>query len=205
MTEEKKPLPFFVGEHVALDFLNSIAEPKSTEYDWLESGADMVDWLAQADLISAEQQDLLLTKESPAALEQTAKELRVFREDLREFIQTLMQSPQRAATHSMMATLNNQLQLIRRRSYITWDQRPNSEPTLHHDSIVDRASDILPMLSLACAQLLSDSHLPYIKQCNGPTCTMVFLDTTKNHKRRWCTMELCGNRAKVAAYRSRDK
>ncbi|NEJ40784.1 CGNR zinc finger domain-containing protein, partial [Rhizobium ruizarguesonis] len=36
-------------------------------------------------------------------------------------------------------------------------------------------------------------------------CTLFFLDTTKSHRRRWCSMALCGNRMKVAAFRSRKQ
>jgi len=44
-----------------------------------------------------------------------------------------------------------------------------------------------------------------VKNCEGPTCTMLFLDTTKGHARRWCTMAVCGNRAKQASHRARAK
>ncbi|MEL6323421.1 MAG: CGNR zinc finger domain-containing protein, partial [Pseudomonadota bacterium] len=39
----------------------------------------------------------------------------------------------------------------------------------------------------------------------GPTCTLYFHDVSKNHKRRWCSMDICGNRAKAAAHRKARK
>jgi predicted RNA-binding Zn ribbon-like protein len=42
-----------------------------------------------------------------------------------------------------------------------------------------------------------------IRACEGSACTILFLDRTKAHARRWCSMAICGNRAKVAAYRAR--
>lgn len=42
-----------------------------------------------------------------------------------------------------------------------------------------------------------------LKHCSSPTCSMVFYDAGKNNTRRWCTMSICGNRDKVARFRSR--
>ncbi|WP_428243533.1 CGNR zinc finger domain-containing protein [Gynuella sp.] len=45
--------------------------------------------------------------------------------------------------------------------------------------------------------------MKYVRQYEAHDCTLVFLDTTKSHRRRWCSVVLCGNRMKVAAFRSR--
>jgi predicted RNA-binding Zn ribbon-like protein len=44
-----------------------------------------------------------------------------------------------------------------------------------------------------------------IRQCQGPTCAILFVDTSRKNDRRWCSMSACGNRAKVAAFRGREK
>jgi predicted RNA-binding Zn ribbon-like protein len=44
-----------------------------------------------------------------------------------------------------------------------------------------------------------------VKQCAGPGCTLWFLDRTKAHARRFCSAAACGNRAKVAAFRERQR
>jgi predicted RNA-binding Zn ribbon-like protein len=44
-----------------------------------------------------------------------------------------------------------------------------------------------------------------VKACEGPACTLLFVDHTRSHARRWCSMAICGNRAKQAAHRSRQK
>jgi len=63
---------------------------------------------------------------------------------------------------------------------------------------------LLP-IAQAMAGLLCDEDFTLVKNCEGPTCTMLFLDTTKGHARRWCTMAVCGNRAKQASHRARAK
>jgi len=44
-----------------------------------------------------------------------------------------------------------------------------------------------------------------VKACEGPVCTLLFADHTRGRARRWCSMALCGNRAKQAAHRHRLK
>lgn len=48
-----------------------------------------------------------------------------------------------------------------------------------------------------------DRTLDRLRVCEG--CGTVFLDSSANGSRRWCTMQRCGNRAKVRAYRAREK
>jgi predicted RNA-binding Zn ribbon-like protein len=55
------------------------------------------------------------------------------------------------------------------------------------------------------ARLVCEENFSYVKACEGPTCTLMFADHTRGHMRRWCSMSVCGNRAKQAAYRNRAK
>ena len=47
------------------------------------------------------------------------------------------------------------------------------------------------------------AHEPRVRRCADPNCTHVFLDSTKNGRRRWCDMRTCGNRAKAARHRTK--
>ncbi|MGX9430920.1 MULTISPECIES: CGNR zinc finger domain-containing protein [Bradyrhizobium] len=42
-----------------------------------------------------------------------------------------------------------------------------------------------------------------MKACEGPPCTLLFVDRTRGHVRRWCSITICGNRAKQSAHRWR--
>ena len=53
------------------------------------------------------------------------------------------------------------------------------------------------------ARLLED--IANVRQCASETCSWLFLDKTKNHRRRWCDMKSCGNRAKARRYYQRQK
>lgn len=50
---------------------------------------------------------------------------------------------------------------------------------------------------------MADGTWERVKACRATDCRWAFLDTAKNHSRAWCSMQSCGNRAKVAAYRER--
>jgi predicted RNA-binding Zn ribbon-like protein len=61
-----------------------------------------------------------------------------------------------------------------------------------------------PILRSA-AELLTGQPHSRLKQCPGRHCGWVFLDRTKNRRRRWCEMQVCGSRAKARAYRARRR
>lgn len=50
---------------------------------------------------------------------------------------------------------------------------------------------------------MADGTWERMKACRADDCKFAFLDTAKNRSRAWCSMQSCGNRAKVAAYRER--
>ena len=54
------------------------------------------------------------------------------------------------------------------------------------------------------ARFMATADLALLRRCASERCRIYFHDTSKNHRRRWCSMEFCGNRAKVAGHRSRQ-
>ena len=55
------------------------------------------------------------------------------------------------------------------------------------------------------AELLASDHLEFVRACASKSCEWLFLDESKNHRRRWCDMTKCGNRAKVKRFYTRKK
>ena len=53
--------------------------------------------------------------------------------------------------------------------------------------------------------LVSGPLLARVKECENPACSLLFLDDSQARRRRWCSMERCGNLAKIAGYRSRTR
>jgi len=60
-------------------------------------------------------------------------------------------------------------------------------------------------IARSAAELLASEQVHFIRNCSSKTCQWLFLDTSKNHRRRWCDMKLCGNRAKVRRFYTRKK
>jgi predicted RNA-binding Zn ribbon-like protein len=68
-----------------------------------------------------------------------------------------------------------------------------------------RPEDVLAPVALAAARSLVHDDRDLLRKCDNPRCILFFYDTTKNHGRRWCSMDLCGNRAKVSAFHQRRR
>src|SRR5262249_19912628 len=62
---------------------------------------------------------------------------------------------------------------------------------------------LLQPIAEALGDLVVNADFRLVRACEGRGCTLIFLDRTKSHARRWCSMAVCGNRAKAAAHRAR--
>ena len=201
MTSDRQP-PFFVGEHLAIDFLNTVATPQGTLIDWLCDGSDLIAWLQQAGVIDAAAA-ARIRGSGRAALDEIAREAREFRQWLREFVTARMGRPLRA-TASSVAPLNDLLARGR-----TFQQvQPAANDADHGRRLLLRKvhrweapAELLEPIAAAAADLICNQDFRLIRACEGSACMLLFLDRTKAHARRWCSMAVCGNRAKVAAHR----
>jgi predicted RNA-binding Zn ribbon-like protein len=59
------------------------------------------------------------------------------------------------------------------------------------------------MLAHAAAELIVSPAMQQLRACGADTCRWLFLDTSKNHTRRWCNMKICGNRTKARRFQAR--
>lgn len=85
---------------------------------------------------------------------------------------------------------------------------PAAAPWLDTASNVRLKGGVRALLSSVAREavmLLGGPEASRIRQCAGPSCAILFLDTSRKGDRRWCSMSACGNRAKVAAYRGRER
>ncbi len=91
-------------------------------------------------------------------------------------------------------------------------RRPDLPPRLRSDGAVlgvdpgavrDPAARALATIARDAVLLLGGPHSGRIKECDHPECSILFVDETQAGRRRWCSMERCGNQIKVAGYRRR--
>ncbi len=199
-----RPAPFFIGESTALDFANSTAKPRSTEFEWLSSGEDVLDWLTAAGLAAEDETSFLKQPQHHDALDAAAKEIRAFREDFRGFVSSIIADNDISADDEMIACINHLMQQCKQSLRLVQNEPEGAGLDLKAVHDIHSAKDLLPHIAMACAEFIAKADLRYVRRCEGSDCTLFFLDVSKNHKRRWCSMEVCGNRSKAAAHRKRS-
>ena len=203
MTSNRPP-PFFIGEHLAIDFLNTLAAPRGELIEWLADGNDFVRWLEQAG--SIEPAAAARNRESGRdALDEVARQAREFRQWLRGFVTARMGKPLRA-TAAALAPLNELL--ARDNSFpkveaAGRDAEDGRRLLLRRVHRWENPVELLEPIAEAAADLICNQDFRRIRSCEGSACVLMFLDRTKAHARRWCSMAVCGNRAKAAAHRAR--
>ena len=199
-----KPPAFLVGDHLALDFLNSVARPQGAEIDWLGDGHELLDWLEQARAIESAAA-ARMRRSGRAALDDVARQARQFRQWLRKFVTARMGRPLHT-TAAALAPLNEMLATDTSFEQVQAagrDARPAHRLLLHRVRRWENPAELLEPIAVAAADLICNHDFRLIRACEGSGCILLFLDRTKAHARRWCSMAVCGNRAKAAAHRAR--
>jgi predicted RNA-binding Zn ribbon-like protein len=207
---DPRPAPMFIADAQGLDFLNTFVAPLGGDIEWLEDGQDLLVWLERAGLIAAEDALAFRTSTIPGELDAVAAQARALREWFRGFVLAHAGRPVKSDALAELGPLNRLL--ARDQAYgsiVTSD----SHAEVGHDHGLYwlwqrhwRTPDTLLLpIAQAMADLICDADFTLVKNCEGPACTMLFLDTTKGHARRWCSMAVCGNRAKQATHRARMK
>jgi len=209
MTEPRPPA-FFVADALGLDFLNSIAAPVDEIVEWLGSGEDLLAWLLQAKLVPPEVLQTIRDSAGPGELDAVAAQARALREWLRGFVHKHMGAPLSAEVIAELEPLNRLL--ARDEEFTRLVERQDSESAGAHGAsalqlLTQRRwrspESLLLPIAKVMAELLATADFTQVKACEGATCRLLFLDTTGGRMRRWCSMAVCGNRAKQAAHRER--
>lgn len=194
----------FVGDALGLDFLNSIATPVDVPIDWLADGEGLLNWLEQAGLVPADALKSIRAQALPGEIDKIALQARDLREWFRGFVRSHKGRPLALQRLDEIAPLNRLLARDEMFNQIL----PQREPQMLTLEIVRRwrsPEALLLPIGEALARLVTTEDFSYVKACEGPSCTLLFADHTRGRARRWCSMAICGNRAKQAAHRQRAK
>ena len=191
--EKALPDPFFVADHRAIDFLNTVATPAAEQLDWLADGESFLNWLRQGFAIP---DDL---KFPAASLDRLAADARKLREWFRGLVEKHAGKPLKPSIAGALGPLNELL--LRGQTHF---QISPGTPLVLDETQNWRAADaLLQPIARAMADLLVNADFSQIRHCEGAQCTLWFVDVSKSHRRRWCTMSVCGNRAKAAQHRAK--
>lgn len=213
MAEAARPSPFFLAEDLALDFLNTSAAPWGHEIEWIGDGPDLLAWLELAGLVHGPVVTRFWEAAKQGELDAVAARARELREWFRAYVGDHAGRALSPVALDDLGVINSLLALDHGYGQIeaSHSSRPGriaakSAPLRwRRDRHWDSSDALLLPLAEAIGDLVCGVDFKLVKMCEGPTCTMWFHDVSQNHTRRWCSMAVCGNRAKVAAYRARKR
>jgi predicted RNA-binding Zn ribbon-like protein len=192
----------FVADALGLDFLNSIATPVDIPVDWIDDGEGFLNWLAQADLVPGDVLQSMRQRALPGELDRVAGQARELREWFRGFVRRRKGQPLTAQALAELAPLNR---LLEREETFTQIVPAPRGMALQPQRRWRTPDSLLLPVGETLARLVCTEDFTHVKACEGPACTLLFADRTRGHARRWCSMAICGNRAKQAAHRQRAK
>lgn len=208
MTDTRPP-PFFIADHVGLDFLNTIAVPVDTKVEWLTSGEDLLAWLRRAELVPHDALDALRRSARPGELDAVAAQARALRDWFKPFVYKHMGRPLPPNAVRQLGPLNQILARDDEFGQIVGHDRRGQDNggisglTWRSQRRWQSSESLLFPLARSLADLVCTEDFTDVKACEGPACTLLFIDRTRGRVRRWCSMAICGNRAKQAAHRRR--
>jgi predicted RNA-binding Zn ribbon-like protein len=192
-------------ERLCLDFANTSGEhPSQPEDEFLSSYANLVEWSVYSNVLhQAEGEHLLaLAEQHPVEAEAALHYAVAVRETIYRVLSAAADGhePEIAdmqAFNHILVKATRHLRLAATIDEFDWAWVMEDD---------DLEKMLWPVIWSA-SQLLMSHDRPYLRECASDDCDWLFLDTSKNHSRRWCRMKNCGNRAKARAHyhRSRDE
>ena len=198
--ESKAATLQLVGGEWCLDFANTVGNHKSDQpSDHLADYADLVAWSRHAGVISSRVAEQLLDQatQRPAAAKSVLQRAVALREAIYRIFTAIATgaSPKLPDLDSLNGALANAM--------------PHSRVTSTKDGYRWDWSDEIALdqmlwrIARSAADLLTFGNLDRVSQCGDKECGWLFVDTSKNHSRRWCDMNDCGNRAKARRHYKR--
>ncbi|WP_447763496.1 CGNR zinc finger domain-containing protein [Sphingopyxis panaciterrae] len=192
----------FVADAPGLDFLNSIATPNDMEVEWLDSGEGLLRWLADAEMVDETVLEDFRRNALPGELDAIAAQARGLREWFRDFVARNQGTALKVEDFTLLDPINRIL--ARDEQYLQIAAEEGDSGLRLERRRRWRSSEALLLpIAEAMAEVIGGQDFRKILNCEGHSCTLVFLDSPRGPARRWCSMAVCGNRAKQAAHRDR--
>jgi predicted RNA-binding Zn ribbon-like protein len=188
-----------VGNHLALNFLNTKLVVKDESRELLPDIDALERWLAASGVLASHKGKTLARRwrDTPQA-EVFLQKLIAFRERLRAAV--IRQEAGSPVSEAFVSEIN--LLLEKHRARVALHRKAAK---LEREIVFEprEPEDVWEPIAAAAAELLSDIQRSRIRKCES--CIVHFYDISKKGSRRWCSMNICGNRLKVAAYQRRNR
>jgi predicted RNA-binding Zn ribbon-like protein len=191
-----------VAGHLALDFANTLDYRYDPDrlIDLLPDYERFLAFCRQSGVITGQQMRKLLDGLSASDSRRVLKEVIDFREALYFLILSAVQD--RRPDESHLRALNRILSEVRASDEVVWHKRRFDRRSRE---VTERPDGPLRQIVDAAVGLITSSDIDHVRECGEETCRWLFLDRSRNHTRRWCDMQLCGNRSKAKRFYARTR
>jgi predicted RNA-binding Zn ribbon-like protein len=166
----------------------------------LESYDDLLGFAEQSHLLTARQARELRRAVSASTGNRVLCEARELREALAEVFYAQLDGRNPGA--AQIKVLERFLRDVRDRQKLLWS---GTRFEWELAGVEDAPELPLWLLARAASGLVLSDHMEKLRACGDPECRWLFLDTSKNHTRRWCNMKVCGNRMKARRFKAQRK
>lgn len=188
-----------VGGRLAIDFANFPSLPATAQSNSL-NWEELVRFLQATRIVSAERavQLLNLTDSDPQSAHDLLHRAERLRDSLRLVFAALAEKDR--VVREWVAPINKVLQVTEGHDELVETARVWRMEYVAREGGLDW---LLAAIARSAAELITEGDAAEIRLCANPACSLFFLDNSRTHRRRWCSMALCGNRHKVAAFARR--
>lgn len=183
----------FDGNDRCLDFINTEMYEGDQRIELLDDFSDIVDWLKVSGLVDSRIAKELMS-DNNLNKKKVLKYVKSFRSNLKNLVKEMARG--KFPGESGIKAINQILKTNKVYSLLH-----NHNGSIELVTVpVKQSHDPLILLAECAVELLTQKDLALVKKCNDPVCTIFFYDESKNHTRRWCSMNRCGNRAKASSH-----
>ena len=190
------------GGALCLDFTNTVGDRPQYDREHLNEFLDLLSWANQAKVLDAEEVDQL--SRVAAKREEEARQVFSRAIELRESLYRLFSrlaldarpdSKDLALLNRWISEVMPNLQVAQKDGSFDWSWSES-------ETALDR---MLWSVARSAADLLTSSEADQVRECASETCSWLFVDRSRTHRRRWCDMKTCGNRDKARRYYQRKR
>lgn len=193
------------GNWLCLDFTHTLQDRyNSQKNELLHSYSDLLAWGLHMSILKEEeaQQLLHIAEQHPQVASRSLNDATNLREALYRIFYNIAEdaTPQQNdmdLLNTLLARAMSHACIVGEENHFRWDWSIQSD--------ADKLERIIWLVVRSAADLLTSEKLHDVQACAAEDCRWLFLDISKNHSRRWCDMETCGNQAKARRHYSRKK
>ena len=200
---QRQPLFNLCGGHAALDFVNSLDDRfgAAAPLERLTDYAALLRFALESRLLDA-RRARELARVGPAPAERALRAARELREALAAVLYARPEG--RPPPPAALRTLERHLHRAGRHRELHWERAARGGVLSWERGRFETCAELpVWLLAQSAGELMMSGAVEQVRACDADTCRWLFLDTSRNHTRRWCDMRVCGNRMKARRFQAR--